>query len=150
MQNWRTLLVGAGQTRRITDNWVLQTRTSWRGTGSRGSGREIELQQLNAGRFTNGETSILSCISGRGRLRGSRSWTARWRSSSWRTRGWSRWVARSGPGADCACAGEAAAGAGGEAAQEEDPGPHRHRLRHRDGQYPPLEQTRLLTVLRWL
>ena len=56
-------------------------------------------------------------------------------------------MGRSGAGADCACAGEAAAGAGGEAAQEEDPGPHRHRLRHRDGQYPPLEQTGLLTVV---
>ena len=44
--------VGAGQTRKITDNWVLQTLTSWRGTGSRGSGRETELQQLNAGSFT--------------------------------------------------------------------------------------------------
>ena len=40
------------ETRQITDNWVLQTLTSWRGTGSRGSGRETELQQLNAGSLT--------------------------------------------------------------------------------------------------
>ena len=55
MQNWRNWKL---ETRQITDNWVLQTRTSWRGTGWRGSGRETELQQLNAGRFTmNGETT---------------------------------------------------------------------------------------------
>ena len=44
---------GGGGADKGRGNWaVLQTRTSWRGTGSRGSGRETELQQLNAGSLT--------------------------------------------------------------------------------------------------